>query len=64
MPSFFVLLVDPVKETQHFCGDLRAVFFEGEVAGVEKVELDILQITLVGMGTICWKNMVVLAPDD
>jgi hypothetical protein len=40
----------PSQELPHEAGDLVAVFLQGEVAGVEQMILDILQIPLVRLG--------------
>jgi len=41
-----------VEDVQHVLGDQVAVLFEREVAGVEQVELQRLQVALVGLGPL------------
>ena len=52
------------EELPHQLGDLVAVGFQGEVAGVEQVELQRLQVALVRLGPGGGEDLVVLAPDD
>src|SRR5262249_57740701 len=44
--------------------DLVAVRFEGEVAGVEEVVLQRLQVAFVRLGPLRWEDLVVLPPGD
>ena len=43
--------------------DRLAVFLEGEVTGVQQVELEVFEVVFVGVGALGWENRVVLAPD-
>ena len=52
------------EELPHQLGDLVAVRFQGEVAGVEQVELQRLQVRLVRLGPGGREDLVVLAPGD
>ena len=44
--------------------DLVSLVLKHEVAGVEKVELEVVQVPLIGMRAGLGKNEIVLAPDD
>jgi hypothetical protein len=44
--------------------DLITVFFEGKMAGVENMEIEVLQVAFVGMGAFLRKNGIVLSPSD
>jgi hypothetical protein len=52
------------KEVANVLRDHITVFFQREVASVEQVKLEILQVTLVRMGSLSRKNVIVLAPND
>src|SRR6185312_13895540 len=52
------------QEFTHEAGDLVPVLLQGEVAGVEQVKFQVVEIPLVGMGPFGRENLVVLAPDD
>ena len=52
------------EEFPHQLGDLVAVRFQREVAGIEQVELQRLQVSLVRLSPCGRKDLVVLAPDD
>ena len=52
------------QELSHETGDLIAVFFQGEVSGVEQMKLQILQIFLVCLGAGSGEDLIVLSPDD
>ncbi len=56
---------DPCREelTDVF-SDLRAIFFQGKMLGIQQVQLQILEIPFVGMCTVGREDVVVLAPDD
>ena len=41
-----------------------SIFFQREVAGVEQVEIQILEISLVRVRTFSRKNVVVFSPND
>src|SRR5215467_6334770 len=45
-------------------GNFDSLFLQSEVAGIEQVELHVLQVTLVRIGPGVGKNRVVLAQDD
>ena len=62
LPSGLAVVL--LRESSHQAGDLVTVFFQREVAGIEQVELNILQVPLVGMRSLGRENLVVLAPDD
>ena len=49
-----------VEEITDPCSDFRSVFFEGKVPRIEKVKLQILQVTLVRKRTSGRKDRVVL----
>jgi hypothetical protein len=49
-----------VDEGEHFVG----LVLEHEVAGIEKVELEVIEVTLVGMCAGFGENEIILAPDD
>jgi len=53
-----------VEERGDERGDLWEVFFEGEVAGVEEVDLGIGEVAQVGAGLRLGEEGVVAAPDD
>ena len=53
-----------LHEGANLRGDDVAHFFEGEVTGVEQVEIHVLQVALVGLGTLGREDEVILAPDD
>src|SRR4029077_7594153 len=52
------------EELPHQFGDLVAVRFEGEVAGIQQVELQRLQVPLVRLRPLSREDLVVLAPGD
>ena len=52
------------EEVSHQPGDLVAVGFQGEVAGVEQVKFQRLQVALVGLGPGGREDLVVLPPSD
>src|SRR5258708_916585 len=52
------------EERAHQPGDLVAIRLQGEVAGVEQVVLQRLQVALVRLGPGGWKDLVVLSPGD
>src|SRR5215831_3506352 len=52
------------KELSHQLGDLVAVRFQGEVAGVKQVVLQRLQVALVWLGPGGREDLVVLPPRD
>ena len=52
------------KELSHQLGDLVAVRFQSEVAGIEQVILQRLQVSLVRFGPGSRKDLVVLPPRD
>ena len=41
-----------------------AVFLKSKVPGVEQMKLDILEIALIGMGTLGRENKIIFAPND
>ena len=43
-------------------GDLRRVRFQSEMAGIEKMDLGIRQIALIGLGAGWQEEGIVLAP--
>lgn len=45
----------PCEKVTHAPRDHVAVLFKSEVASVEQIELQVLQITLVRMGSFDWK---------
>src|SRR5580704_7056174 len=53
-----------VEERGDERGDLWEVFFEGEVAGVEEVDLGIGEVAQVGAGPRLGEEGVVAAPND
>lgn len=52
------------EEAADQAGDLAAFFFEREVAGVDEVKLQILQVAAIGLRAFGREDNVVLAPDD
>ena len=52
------------KEGADESGDLCARFFEREVAGIDEMELKVLQVAPIGFRAVGRKDQVVLAPDD
>ena len=52
------------KEVSDQRGDHRSVFFQGEVARIEQMELQVLEVTLVGIRSRSREDRIVLAPDD
>ena len=40
------------------------IFFKRKVSSVEQMKLEILQITLVGMGTFGREDMIILSSDN
>ncbi len=42
-------------------GNEVAILFQCEVAGVEQMELEVVQITLVGFSPFCWEDIVTLS---
>src|SRR5882724_5546014 len=52
------------KELSHQLCDGIAVRFQGEVASVDQVVVQRLQIALVGLGSSGWEDLVVLPPRD
>lgn len=53
-----------VEEVTHQIGNLVAVLLKREVSGVEKVKLQVLQVSLVRFGAGCREYLIVLSPDD
>ncbi len=45
-------------------GDRRAILFQGEMPGVQKVEVEVHEVPLVGIRPVGREDVVVLAPDD
>ncbi len=54
----------PVEEVPHQVRDLVAVLFKREVSCVEKVKLQVLQVSLVGFSAGCREDGIVLSPDN
>ena len=52
------------KEVTDTARDFGPIFLKGKMARIEKVELDVVQISLVGMRTVRRKDFVVLAPHN
>ena len=52
------------EEIPHQPGDLGAVGLQGEVPGIEEMEVDGLQVTPVGLSSGRREDLIVLAPDD
>jgi hypothetical protein len=52
------------KELAHQLGDLVAIRFQGEVAGVKQVYSSVLRSRLYGSAPAAGKILVVLAPRD
>jgi hypothetical protein len=42
-----ISVVDAIQEGQHFACDLITIFFEGEMARVQQVERQIMEVLLV-----------------
>ena len=53
-----------VQKTAQQVGDDFSVLLQGEVTGVEQVEINILEITLVGFGALTGKGIVVRIPGN
>ena len=53
-----------LKEAPDVAGNLLAIFFQGEVSGIQQVDFDGLQVACVGVGAGGGEDLVVLAPDD
>ena len=52
------------QEFQDFGGDELAVFLQGEMAGIQKVEFEVGEIGFVRVGAVGGEDVVVLTPDD
>src|SRR5215471_458314 len=55
------LLIEKVLDVT---GDRVAIFFQREVAGVEQVKLDVLQVAFVRLGSFSREDRIVLTPHD
>src|SRR5688500_1667062 len=53
-----------LEERPHQSRDRVAFLLEGELAGVEEVELDVLEVPPIRVGALGGEDLVVLAPDD
>jgi hypothetical protein len=53
-----------VEEVRHVTCDLAAIFFKSEVAGVEQMEFEVLQVAFVGLRSFSREDRIVFAPDD
>ena len=53
-----------VQKFAHQVGDDLSVLLQGKVTGVEQVEIDILEIPLVGFGAFTGEDIVVLSPGN
>src|SRR3546814_2863802 len=62
-PDLNSLRRHPIQESQHALGDEGALFFQREVAGVEEVELDVLEVLPIALGEVTREQRVVVAPD-
>jgi len=52
------------QEAAHEVCDEFPILLESKVSGVQKVELDVFQIALVGVGAGSRKDLILLTPDD
>ena len=53
-----------VREPLDVVGDHFAMILQGEMAGIEQVEINLLQISLVGVRPSSRKDEIVAAPND
>ena len=59
------LIVDfSVQEIHDFTGHQRTIFIQCEMAGIEKVKFDTLQVIQIRVGASFRKDVIVLAPKD
>ena len=52
------------EEFPHGIGNELPVFFQGKVARLQQMELQVLEVTLVGMGARGRKDLIILAPHN
>lgn len=45
-------------------GNLVAVGLQGKMSSVEKMEVDVFDVTTIGFRTCGWEDLIVLAPHD
>ena len=53
-----------IKEIEHLSGNESAVAFEREMASIEEIEFDLLEVAAVGMRSGRRKDVIVLAPHN
>src|SRR5262249_562294 len=53
-----------VEEALHVTRDLVSIFFEREVAGVDQMEFEVLQVAFVGLRSFSREDRIVFAPND
>lgn len=53
-----------VQEFPHGIGNEFPVFFQSKVARIQQMELQVLEVTLVGIGARGWEDLIVFAPHN
>ena len=51
------------EETSDMFSNHITIFFQGKVTRIQQMKFNFLEITLIGMGTVCWEDFVVLSPN-